>query len=741
MEKKFADIIVEISHEKLDKTFQYKIPENLKGSISSGTRVWIPFGGQNKLIQGYVLECTDIPAFDVHKLKEIDSIVTGQVSAESNILKLAAWMKEQYGSTMIQALKMVLPVKQTVKGLVKRSVVLKVSKEELTALTEVFRKKNQTARLRLSEELMKNEMLSYSLVTEKLGISSATIRFMQDKGWIEIQEESLYRNPVKQNDRFSQNIVLSDEQQETVDGIIRDYDQNGIKRNLIHGITGSGKTLVYIHLIQEMIARGKQAIVLIPEIALTYQTVKRFEEAFGKRVTIVNSKLSPGEKYDQFIRAGKDEVDVVIGPRSALFVPFKNLGMIIIDEEHESSYKSENMPKYHAREVAFELAGYYGASVVLGSATPSMEAYRMCEQGIMKKYTLTKRLTGGMLPKVYIEDLRAELKAGNRTIFSRRLHDLMEDRLDKGEQIMLFLNRRGYAGFVSCRSCGEVMKCPHCDISLSEHRNGTLVCHYCGYVQNKPSNCPKCGSRYLTGFKAGTQQIEEALWREFPTHKTLRMDGDTTKKKESYEEILSAFSNHEADILIGTQMIVKGHDFPNVTLVGILAADLSLHAGDFRAGERTFQLLMQAAGRAGRGKIPGEVVIQTYQPENHYITYAAEQNYEAFYAEEIGYRSLMNYPPSTHMLALQILSEEEAEGRKLIEVLTMGIRKQFDKVNIIGPAPATVGKLKDWYRFVTYCRDEKKDVLIQVKNVVELMVSEIPHKKQYIQFDFDPMNL
>ena len=482
---------------------------------------------------------------------------------------------------------------------------------------------------------------------------------------------------------------------------------------------------------------------LIPEIALTYQTLLRFYKRFGDRVSVINSTLSMGEKYDQTERAKRGELDVMIGPRSALFTPFPNLGVIIIDEEHENSYKSESMPKYHARETAMQIASLKGASVVLGSATPSLEASYRAERGEYKRYLLKKRLTGGTLPQVYTVDLREELKEGNRSIFSRKLKTLMEQRLAAGEQSILFLNRRGYAGFISCRACGHVMKCPHCDVSLSEHRNGMLICHYCGHEEKRPPLCPSCGSRYLLGFRAGTEQIEEAVYREFPGARVLRMDADSTRSKESYEKILSAFADGKADILVGTQMIVKGHDFPNVTLVGILAADMSLNQNDYRAGERTFQLLTQAAGRAGRGTRPGEVVIQTYQPEHYSIVHAANQDYEGFYQEEIVYRELLQYPPAAHMLAILAVSGEEAQGSGVLGTFAGMVRERYgnDKsLYIIGPAQAAVARINDLYRHTLYLKHPDYERLVQIKDMLEAYGKEQDFRNLNIQFDFNPMN-
>ena len=682
MEGKYANIIIDISHEKVDRMFQYAIPESLAGRVKPGCCVSVPFGAGNHLRKGYCIEVTDRAEYAPEKLKEIAALEEKSVQAQDRYIRLAAWMKEQYGSTMITALKTVLPVKQKVRNLEKRSCRLLLSREEAERLLEECTRKHYMGKARLIRELMQVYELPVSLITGKLHISRQTMKTMEKQGIIEVDSESGYRNPVKLSadssdarmESYGKRKILSDEQYETAAAILADFDNGKKKTCLIHGITGSGKTEVYLALIEEMVKRGKQAIVLIPEIALTYQTLLRFYMRFGDRVSVMNSTLSAGEKYDQWERAKKGEIDMIIGPRSALFTPFPDLGLIIIDEEHENTYKSETMPKYHARETAEEIASMEGALVVLGSATPSLEAYYRAKKGNYKLYELTKRQAGGELPAVYTVDLREELKQGNRSIFSRKLHGLMEDRLKKKEQSILFLNRRGYAGFISCRACGYVMKCPHCDVSLSGHKNGKLVCHYCGYEQPSVKACPSCGSKYILGFRAGTQQIEEAIGREFPKARVLRMDADTTRTKDSYEEILSAFANGEADILVGTQMIVKGHDFPNVTLVGILAADLSLHVNDYRAGERTFQLLTQAAGRAGRSGRAGEVVIQTYDPEHYSIVYAAKQDYKGFYEEEILYREMLAYPPAAHMLAVLIASPEEERGRRLAEEIGLLVR-------------------------------------------------------------------
>jgi len=741
----YADVIIDIAHEKVDRSFQYRIPLSMRDRLEVGMSVHIPFGKGNTMRKGYVVGISDKTDYDPAKIKDLKSIASTDVSAEDRMIALASWMRKMYGGTMIQALKTVIPAKQSVKTLEKKTVVLGQSREEVQAYYYEAVKKNRKAQARLLKELLEMQQLPQELITGKLNVSSTVIKNLEEKGIVRVETENFYRNPVKIEGQRQEGKSLSTHQQHIVDEVVKDIDAGEPQTYLIHGITGSGKTEVYMKLIEEVVKRGKQAIVLIPEIALTYQTVVRFYKRFGDRVSVMNSTLSDGEKYDQCRRAKEGHIDVIIGPRSALFTPFPNLGLIVIDEEHENTYKSESSPKYHARETAEEIARVSGASVVLGSATPSLEAYYRAKQGIYKIFTLKERLTGGCLPTVHVADLREELKNGNRSIFSLKMQELIEDRLQKGEQMMLFLNRRGYAGFISCRECGHVMKCPHCDVSLSEHKGGKLVCHYCGYEEPSVRNCPKCGSKYISGFRAGTQQIEEKLKEMYPGARVLRMDADTTKKKDSYEEILSAFANGEADVLIGTQMIVKGHDFPNVTMVGIIAADMSLSVGDYRASERTFQLLTQAAGRAGRGEKPGEVVIQTYQPDHYSVVHAANQDYESFYEEEILYRELPGYPPAAHMLAVQVFAKEEQAGCDLAENLGEWTKRNIlmqeqDKVQVIGPAPASIGKINDVFRFVFYVKCKDYNKLVEIKDYLEEKVQKMELKRESVQFDFDPMN-
>lgn len=745
----YADIIVDITHEKLDKIFQYRIPKEMEGRLQTGMEVLIPFGRANRETKGYVIGFSEKCNYDPEKIKEITQISQNHIAIEAKLVALAAWMKEHYGGTMIQALKTVLPIKQQEKQKEQRSIRLLLDRREAKERLSYFLSKNQTARARVVAALLDRPILPYEYVTRQLKVTAAVLRAMEEQRILQIEAEVVYRNPVTAKRTKQQSFCYTEAQQAAIHTFCEEYRRGKRGTYLVYGVTGSGKTEVYMEMIEHVIAEGKQAIVLIPEIALTYQTVMRFYQRFGDRVSIINSRLSKGERYDQMLRAKRGEINVMIGPRSALFTPFERLGLIIIDEEHEGTYKSEQTPRYHARETAIARAAMEGASVVLGSATPSMEAFYKAVTGEFRLLRLPERAKQRAMAHVTVADMRKELEKGNRSIFSDALRSLMEDRLKKKEQIMLFLNRRGYAGFISCRSCGHVVKCPHCDVSLSSHRNGKLVCHYCGYEQPMVTSCPECGSGHVGGFRAGTQQIEELLLREFPQAKVLRMDMDTTKQKDGHEKILAAFSSGEADILVGTQMIVKGHDFGNVTLVGVLAADLSLYADDYRAGERTFQLLTQAAGRAGRGEKAGEVVIQTYSPEHYSIVAAAKQDYEQFFQEEMTYRALMGYPPASQLMAVLVSCKEEElletachYLKAYAETCCKKCERAGTSVQLIGPASPYVGKVRDTYRRVIYLKAEQEAVLVFLKDQLEQYIEiNSGFQNLWIQFDLNPMSV
>lgn len=542
-------------------------------------------------------------------------------------------------------------------------------------------------------------------------------------------------------------VTLSDEQQALVDLFAEDYQKADRKTYLLHGVTGSGKTEVYIQCIKEVIRDGGQAIVLIPEISLTYQTLARFRKHFGSRVAFVNSRQSKGEKYEQFRKAKEGEVDVVIGPRTALFTPFPNLKLLIMDEEHDSAFKSDQAPRYHARDVAIKRAELEDASVILGSATPSVESYAQAEAGRYELWELKKRPAGVKAQHIQVVDLREELRKGNRSIISRDLYAKIQERLEKKEQIMLFINRRGFNSFVSCRACGEAIKCPRCDVALTYHQQTMqtqrqLVCHYCGYSMAMPKQCPSCKSNMIAGFGTGTEKVEEEIKKLFPGVKTLRMDRDTTMRKDAGARILKQFSEGKADMLIGTQMIVKGHDYRNVTLVGVILADLSLYANDYRAGERTFDLLTQAAGRAGRGEKEGEVVIQTYQPEHYAIVAAANQDYRAFYDMEMAYRRMLRYPPVYDMLQILLTGESKGKVESYAGILCRNLKEeiqilQFTKTRIIGPGEAAIGKINDEYRYVIYIKAPGIGAIVTLREYIDTCSCE----GVTITVDMNPMTV
>lgn len=737
----FANVVVDISHESLDRVFQYRVPDSLRDRLKPGMQVLIPFGKGNRQIAGYVLEITGRASFDPSRIKEITQIAENGVAVESQLIQLADWIRNRYGSTMLQALKTVIPIRQKIRSKEKSYLKLAVPETEANALLAVCQsKKNQRARARLLEALLADPVLPKNVVTEKLNISAATIKHFTEQNIVTEFSEIILRNPVKDTEVSEARVSLNEGQRCILRSFSEDLRCEVHRTYLIHGVTGSGKTEVYMEMIADVLSRGRQAIMLIPEIALTYQTVMRFYRRFGGKVSIMNSRLSQGERYDQFVRAKKGEISIMIGPRSALFTPFEHLGLIIIDEEHENAYKSETTPRYHAREVAVRRAEMCGASVVLGSATPSVESYYRAIKGDYRLFTLTERAKArSSLAHVDVVDLREELKAGNKSIFSRQLFTLIQDRLQRREQTILFLNRRGYAGFVSCRECGEPLKCPHCDVSLKAHKNGRLVCHYCGYEEPIPKKCPKCGSPYIAGFGTGTERVETMVKQYFPEARVLRMDLDTTSGKDGHEKILSAFANEEADILIGTQMIVKGHDFPKVTLVGVLAADLSLYSEDYTACERTFQLLTQAAGRAGRDETPGEVVIQTYSPEHYAVRCAAAQDYKGFYREEMAYRELMQYPPAACMMNICLCSGYEDRAKGAADAVLSEIKRCFAEqmLRVIGPASPYVGKIKDQYYQMLYLKHTDISLLIAVRRHLEQFLECTDYQKDVmIQYDF-----
>ena len=722
----YIDVIVDISVNSLDRIFQYRVPEELMDAVTVGCQVNVPFGSGNRRRQAYVIGVDTVLAYDASKIKDILG-VTKAPAATGQLIALADWMHERYGCTMAQALKTVLPVKKSVKE-VKRTAYFLADREGAQQLLEKSRKsRREKARVRLLEAMLKEGCMSKETVTGVLQISASTMKSILQTGVIREETSQVYRNPVRQRLDGWQEVCLNDEQMNAVASIwqnaaiCREHWSREQGMHLLYGITGSGKTEVYMALMEKVLNEGRQIIVLIPEISLTLQTVSRFYARFGSQIAVMNSRLSAGERYDQYMRAKSGEASIMIGPRSALFTPFDRLGLIIIDEEHESAYQSEIVPRYQAAEVAARRAEMSGALVVLGSATPSVAVYQKAREGMIGLHRLTQRArTGSRLPDVKVVDLREEFRMKNRGILSQSLHEAMDACLKRGDQMMLFLNRRGYAGFVSCRSCGYVVKCRHCDVSMTVHHHTLLKCHYCGSEQPMPRVCPSCGSPYIAGFGVGTQKVEEFVQKEFPEARILRMDRDTTSGKDDMGRILQTFSEGGADILIGTQMIVKGHDFANVTLVGILAADLSLFAGDYQSSERTFQLLTQAAGRAGRGDRPGEVIIQTYQPEHYCIQTAAAQDYDSFYSQEIRFRQMLHYPPDRQMMVMLAEGEHDQQtGQAVQKLREIAGEADFEAVEFIGPSRAGIAKAKDLYRYTMYMKHQDIKELMRLRDFLE----------------------
>ena len=655
----YADVIVNIAS--LDKSFQYRVPQDLTGEVEIGTAVRIPFGNGGRVREGYVIGLSHEPKVEPERIKDISGIAAGKVSVEGRLIRLAAWMRRTYGSTMQTALSAVLPVRRRVR-----------------------------ARKRA-----------------------------QDPSGDNPTEEGLLYN--RGGEGFAEP-DLSEEQSRALEAIRAEWEDED-RPVLLQGVTGSGKTQIYMELTEQMLAEGKQAIILIPEIALSWQTVRRFRSRFGSRVSVMNSRMSQGERYEQFERMRRGEASVVVGPRSALFAPFASTGLIVIDEEQEPSFRSETMPRYDSREVALFRGKEEGAHVLFGSATPSTDSYYRARTGQYALVRLAGRYGDAQLPDVRIVDMRQEQKEGNFTLISRPLEEAVRRCLADGEQAMLFLNRRGFSSVHTCQSCGLVLKCRHCNVSMTLHTNGRLVCHYCGYQMPLPEKCPSCGSPHIQGFLYGTEKVERDVHALFPQAKVLRMDADTTRHKNDYTQILGQFARHEADILIGTQMIVKGHDFPDVTMVGVLAADLSLFANDYRSEERTYQLLVQAVGRSGRGVKKGGAIIQTMHPEHDVILQAVEQDYEGFYDEEITARELAGYPPAGQLLAIHGVSEDGEQLEKAMLALRTFLLRERREDDLIGPAPESVGKKKDAWLEVLYVHGTTVEELVRLRMLAEKYIA------------------
>lgn len=703
----FAGVIINRLALNIDRIFHYAIPESLLGDIQVGSHVSVPFGNGNRVIDGFVLSLTNEIDFD-GPVKEIAALKSPNPLFDDELLDVARFVKQKYFCSYISAIKTILPPgsvrKNRVSDKTVRGSVLNIPYDEAFDLLEKLRDKapRQAAVLEL---LIQNEFVADSDITFLTGAGYGAIKTLREKGFIRSEEIEVFRLPVNY-DEIPQSVspVLTQEQIDAINTITSSVEKQEHDVFLLHGVTGSGKTEVFLSCIDKVLALGKTAIVLVPEISLTPQMVTRFVARFGKRIAVLHSALSMGERNDEYKRIKNGEADVVVGARSAIFAPLKNIGVIVVDEEHETSYKAENAPTYHAREVAAFRAKVQHAPLVLASATPAVESYYKAKAGEYRLISLTYRPTAQDLPDVTVVDMRKEMAEGNRSCLSHSLQRELHKNKDAKEQAILFLNRRGFSSFVSCRSCGFVIKCKNCDVSMTYHKNrSSLSCHYCGYTIKKPTACPECGSAYIKEFGTGTQKVEEEITRLLPDHSIIRMDMDTTGGKSSHQALLSQFETEKTDILLGTQMVAKGLDFPDVTLVGVLAADQSLCIDDFRANERAFDLMTQVCGRAGRGSKQGRAIIQTYMPENDVIGYVKKQDYISFYEDEIEIRKQLCYPPFCDIISILFTSPMQngllAYAQKIARSIQIVMEKEYQEpFQLLGPCETAVHRMNGRYR-------------------------------------------
>ena len=696
----YAEIILNSEAIEIDRPFTYKVPLDMEEKVKVGQIVKVPFGARSKPVEGFILDLKAEEEMKVSfKMKNILSVENEEPIITEDDLKLINFLREEYLCKYIDAIRLLIPV-----GILKGA--KSKSRNVIVFIDDNLEKiKNKDGYIETIDFIKRNTgKYTKTELSKDHGLSIYKLNKLIEHGLIKSEEEIVFRYNTREYNKYVQkNLTL---EQSMAIKAIEESEENLI---LLKGVTGSGKTEVYMRIVEKTLKEGKSAIVLVPEIALTPQMIERFKGRFGSNVALFHSKLSDGERFDEWYRVKEGKASLIIGARSAIFLPAKNLGLIIIDEEHENTYKSDQNPKYQTKEVAEYIAKLKGCKVILGSATPTIESYYRAISGEMKLVELNCRVDNRPMPEMTLVDMREELRSGNKSIFSRRLYVSMKEKLEKGEQIILFLNRRGFSTFVSCRSCGYVFQCEDCDISMTYHKNGFLVCHYCGKTKQQPNLCPKCGSKYVKFFGAGTERVEEEVRRYFKNAKILRMDIDTTRAKDSHEKIYNAFKVGEADILIGTQMVSKGLDFPNVTLVGILAADMSLNIPDYRAAERSFQIITQVAGRAGRGDKEGEVIVQTYTPEHYSLQYAKKYNYEGFYEKEFTIRAMMGYPPFGRILLINGTGKNENELKNQMIYLGKRVKEkaeEFGGLEVLGPTPCIIYRIKENYRWQIIVKGE-----------------------------------
>ena len=696
----YAEIILNSEAIEIDRPFTYKVPLDMEEKVKVGQIVKVPFGVRSKPVEGFILDLKAEEEMKVSfKMKSILSVENEEPVITEDDLKLINFLREEYLCKYIDAIRLLIPV-----GILKGA--KSKSRNVIVFINDNLEKiKNKDGYIEIIDFIKRNTgKYTKTELSKEHGFSIYKLNKLMEHGLIKSEEEIVFRyNTREYNKDVQKNLTVEQSM------AIKEIEESEENLILLKGVTGSGKTEVYMRIVEKTLEEGKSAIVLVPEIALTPQMIERFKGRFGSNVALFHSKLSDEERFDEWYRVKEGKASLIIGARSAIFLPAKNLGLIIIDEEHENTYKSDQNPKYQTKEVAEYIAKLKGCKVILGSATPTIESYYRAISGEMKLVELNHRVDNKPMPKMMLVDMREELRSGNKSLFSRRLYASMKEKLEKGEQIILFLNRRGFSTFVSCRSCGYVFHCEDCDISMTYHKNGFLVCHYCGKTKKQPNLCPKCGSKYVKFFGAGTERVEEEVRRYFKNARILRMDVDTTRAKDSHEKIYNAFKAREADILIGTQMVSKGLDFPNVTLVGILAADMSLNLPDYRAAERSFQIITQVAGRAGRGDKEGEVIVQTYTPEHYSLQYAKKYDYENFYEKEFTIRAMMGYPPFGRILLINGSGKNEDELRKQMIYLGEKVKEkaeEFGGLEVLGPTPCIIYRIKENYRWQIIIKGE-----------------------------------
>ncbi|MEC3886148.1 primosomal protein N' [Halobacillus sp. HZG1] len=799
-----ANVIVDVPSQNTNRPFDYEIPEKFDGIVQPGVRVIVPFGPRK--ILGYVVSLSETSSFS--SVKKITDVLDVIPTLTEELLQLGKWLSINTLSYYISCLQVMLPQVMKAKyrkelwklteeplaseldplfdgravvdfeefeksGIGYHTLRKHMNDGDVDVHYEVKSRETKKTMTMVEPNLSPMELeekledlspqakkqrtiveyfLQYPDVLEKkrlldlLSTTPASLKPLIEQGIIREFKQEVFRDPYGDRDfEHTQPFPLTGEQETAIQPILKTIEENTHDVFLLHGVTGSGKTEVYLQSIQEVMDKGEEAIMLVPEIALTPQMVERFKGRFGSKVAVLHSALSAGEKYDEWRKIQRREVQVVVGARSAIFAPFTNIGLIIIDEEHETSYKQEDRTRYHARDVAIERGKTHQCPVVLGSATPALESYARAVKGNYQLLTMKKRMNEAVMPTVDLVDMREELHSGNRSMFSISLKEKIEERLSRGEQVVLFLNRRGYSTFVMCRDCGHVSECPHCDIALTYHkRQNRLKCHYCSHEEPMPTECPECESKTIRYFGTGTQKVEEALKELIPEARVIRMDVDTTRRKGAHERLLKKFGDGQADILLGTQMIAKGLDFGNVTLVGVLAADALLNLPDFRASEKTFQLLTQVSGRAGRHEKPGEVVVQTYTPEHYSIELASKYDYEQFFNEEMKLRKAFRYPPYFFLTLFTISHPNQLKVQEVTQKITMFMQQKLSEQSyVLGPTPSALTRINNRYRYQCMIKYKKEPEQRKfVERILHYYEDEMKQENGLqITVDFQPYQL